>query len=57
MKTKNADLIEEAINLLNELEYINFKAPSIVKRLKDTTFTKKEIEENNIDYLIQELDF
>lgn len=55
-KTKNADLIQEAIDLLNDLEYIQYRAPYVLKELKQTTFSKKEIEENNINYLIEGLD-
>jgi len=55
-QTKNHKIIKEATDLLNELEYVYYKAPSILQQLKETKFTKKEKEGNNIEYLIYGLE-
>ena len=55
-KTKNHEIIKEATDLLNELEYIYYKAPSILGELKETKFTRTEKEQRNIEYLIENLD-
>jgi len=55
-QTKNHKIIKEATDLLNELEYVYYKAPSILQKLKETNFTKKEKEGNNIEYLIDGLE-
>lgn len=57
MKNKtNTELIQEAITLNDELQYIYFKAPSIVRELKSRQFSAEEIEQYNIDLLINDLD-
>nr|DAI89591.1 MAG TPA: hypothetical protein [Caudoviricetes sp.] len=54
-QTKNHKIIKEATDLLNELEYVYYKAPSILQQLKEIKFTKKK-EGNNIEYLIDGLE-
>jgi len=47
-KDERKDLIDEIVEMANELEYLEYKLPTSLNKLKKLNPTKKEIEENGL---------
>jgi hypothetical protein len=47
-KDERKDLIDEIVEMASELEYLEYKLPSSLDKLKKLNPTKKEIEENGL---------
>lgn len=54
-KTKNQDLLKEAVRLADELHYINFKVNELIPKLQEIelTRTEKEIYGNKEELISQ----
>jgi hypothetical protein len=55
-KQKMARLIDEANNLANEIEYAEYKMPFVLKEIKELNPTKKELEIDGVQYLLDTYD-
>lgn len=50
-KAKMARLISKANDLAGEMEYAEFQMPKVLKEIKDLKPTKKELEDDGVQYL------
>jgi len=55
-KAKMARLISEANNLAGEMDYAEYKMPMVLKEIKELKPTKKELEEDGVQYLLDNYD-
>ena len=47
-KDERKDLIDEIVEMASELEYLEYKLPTSLNKLKKLNPSKKEIEENGL---------